>query len=74
MWKKRPWPNLKYVGICLEGVRKSHGKPQSNNRCPGQRLNPGLQNMKQGCYPFHLSVWFLNVKASYIDNVSLRLK
>jgi hypothetical protein len=40
--RKRSWPNLKYyLGIGLEGLRKTTKNLSQHSRSPGRDLNPG---------------------------------
>jgi hypothetical protein len=51
MWKKWPWPNLKYYpGIYLEGIRKNMKNLCKDSRSPGQDLNPETPEYEVGMH------------------------
>jgi hypothetical protein len=42
------WPNLRYLGICLEGLRKPTEVFSVDSRSRGRDLNPGLPEYEAG--------------------------
>jgi hypothetical protein len=60
--KLRLRPNLKYCrGICLEALEEIMRGLSQNNWYPGQDLNRGPQNMRDG-YTFDGDVWSILIK------------
>jgi hypothetical protein len=46
--RKRSWPNLRYLGICVWGLMRTMKDLNYDNRSPGQDLNPGHPEYKAG--------------------------
>jgi hypothetical protein len=70
MWKERIVPNLRrYLGICLEGLRKTTKSLRQYNQSPGTGLNPRTPEWEAGVLttqPWRSAVLLVSVGLQHI--------